>query len=201
MPAFFAAPEPRPSKHDFIGQVFTKASPILTWRPTKVQRIKLGQTAAEAPRAMDPSEASFNPVTFSRATTRRMVSWPVVPELPRARGRAVRALLTLVTFSLLCGSALTLCVYLLLGESSVASRASAPASRVAVAHVEGKSIVDTLSSPPEPVLAAPQPSVPARTAARPHQNHARAPQHAQPLHAQHSTVHAAHKATPGHRAT
>jgi hypothetical protein len=199
MPALHASPEPRPSKHDFIGQVIEKASPILTWRPQKVQRIQVGAPAV--PRITEPSEASFNPVvTFSRATTRRMVSWPVVPELPRARVPALRALLTLIAFSLLCGSALTLCVYMLFGENGVAARASSPVSRVAVTHVEGKAALDTLASPPEPVLAPQAAPAPARTAVRPHQGRGRGAAHAQPSHGSH-VAHANAKKAPAHKAT
>jgi hypothetical protein len=39
MPAISASSEQDQSKDDFIGQVLAKGSPILTWRPTKVQRI------------------------------------------------------------------------------------------------------------------------------------------------------------------
>jgi hypothetical protein len=171
MPAAQAKIEERElSEHDFIGHVFTKASPILTWRPTKVQRITPSQIGERV------SDSAVH--RFSRAPTRRMVSWPVVSRLSsgarRAPTRAIRALGTLIAFSLLCGSALTLCVYVLLGDSSPfggsamtasGNAARGIATRAAVAHVaSGTPSTDTLVTPAAPVAMAPLPAH--RTAAR-----------------------------------
>ena len=91
-----------------------------------------------------------------------------------ARGGQVQqlqALLTLVTFSLLCGSALTLCVYVLLGEGSTAWHPKAPSTRVAVTHAFDERF-DTLLPPPAPLPGATQAAVePHRTAIRPHRGH------------------------------
>jgi hypothetical protein len=166
-----------PSEHelqDFIGRVFTKASPILTWRPVKVQRI-----TPAPPAAADVEGARVEPSMIdrlSRATTKRMVAWPVVPSVRSARGRsrtpALRALLTLVAFSLLCGSALTLCVYVLLGDDGGGWRAQARPVRIATVHVAEESfdllLPGAADLTPSPVATSSEPAPPAaihRTAA------------------------------------
>lgn len=136
---------------NFIGKVFAKSSPILTWRPTKVQRITPTPAA-------DAGESGAH--SFSRAPTRRMVSWPLVREVQGpSKRRALRALLTLVAFSLLCGSALTLCVYVLLGDTGPTAWQAKPApTRIGSVHVTADH-VDTLvaAAAPAPVETAPAP--------------------------------------------
>jgi hypothetical protein len=154
---------------DVIGKIFAKSSPILTWRPQKVQRI-----------TPTPAADATGAHSFSRAPTRRMVSWPLVREVQGpSKRRALRALLTLVTFSLLCGSALTLCVYVLLGDSGpTAWQPKAAPTRIGTVHVTAAS-VDTLvaASAPAPVETAPSPvlahhaaKAPVRARVLPHGN-------------------------------
>jgi hypothetical protein len=168
MPGVF---EPEPSKPDFLGQILSKSSPVLTWKPVKVQRITptppspdVVDLSSEADRTSDGFEASIS--RASRATTRRMVAWPVLPGLTRERGRMLRALGTLVAFSLLCGAALTVCVYVLLGgDSAIAARPKPAPTRVAVTHV-AEPTFDTLL-PAAVALPAPVTLEPHKTAARP----------------------------------
>jgi hypothetical protein len=189
------------SEHDCIGHVFTKASPILTWRPTKVQRITPSQIGARVSDADDHR--------FSRAPTKRMLSWPVVARVRRPT-RALRAFLTLVAFSLLCGSALTLCVYVLLGDSSPfgesasALRVNAVPTRAAVTHVAAQRMDTLVTAAPAalaPIALAGSSSSPAhRTAAR---HPAGRPQHghAYPAAASHAgrAAHAAAGSTSANR--
>jgi hypothetical protein len=158
--ALAALVEDGDSAPDFIGKIFAKSSPILTWRPTKVQRI------TPTPLADPMSESGAH--SFSRAPTRRMVSWPLVREVQSSKRRALRALLTLVAFSLLCGSALTLCVYVLLGDGGTTAWQQKPApTRVGIAHVAAEHL-DTLlatAAPAAPVDPAPAPVL-ARHAAK-----------------------------------
>jgi hypothetical protein len=199
------------SEHDFIGHVFMKASPILTWRPTKVQRITPAQIGERT-----SDSASHR---FSRAPTRRMMSWPVIARVRRTPTRALRALLTLVAFSLLCGSALTLCVYVLLGDSSpfagdgaTACHASVVPTRAAVAHVADARLDTLLTASATPVaplaVAAATPAPARRTAARAQHasGHANAQHgHAAPAGSAHSARAAAHAAagtgSPNRRTT
>jgi hypothetical protein len=136
-----------PSDHELVGQVFKRPSPILTWRPVKVQRITPTAPAGNGDEALADR--------FSRAPTKRMVAWPVMPGARAARANAMRALLTLVAFALLCAAALTVCVYVLFGEGSngpSASRAFAhddmQTVRVGVRHVASETFDSLLPAAP-----------------------------------------------------
>jgi hypothetical protein len=190
------------SGREFVGHVFSRPSPILTWRPVKVQRIT--QTAFASDEA---GSVSASPDSPSLAPTKRLLAWPVVRRVGRGPGRgpvrAIRALLTLITLSLMCGSALAIGVYFAFGDGpSTASADVAPLranlpSRVARTHV-GDHRVDTLAPEPAPVVTAiaAHPAAPAshraRTTRRPH-------------HEGGSTLHAFHSQARGtrspHRAT
>ncbi len=166
-----AVAEREQSEHEFVGQVFSKASPILTWRPVKVQRITLSPPAPDG-----ASDASM--VRVSRAPTKRMVAWPVVRSIGgragRARlvrlgerGRAVRALLVLVSLSLLCGTVLAACIYFTLGEGSVATvwHPKTPSTRAAVLHVAKVSTDVLASAPVAPIAVATPAAAPLRPVA------------------------------------
>jgi hypothetical protein len=194
-------------EREFVGHVFSRPSPILTWRPVKVQRI------ASTALSSDTAGCADSP---SLAPTKRLLAWPVVRRVGRGSGRgpvrAIRALLTLVTLSLMCGSALAIGVYLAFGDGpawhSNASTASADVaplrtdlpSRVATAHV-GDHRLDTLAPAPVPVVTAvaPRPTAPAAPAS----HRVRTTRH--PHHDGGSTLHAFHSPARGtrspHRAT
>ena len=152
--------EPEGSQPDFLGRVFARSSPVLTWRPVKVQRITPASSGVVD--RLSDSDAH----RFSRAPTKRVEPLPVLPHAQGAKRRAFRALLTLVAFSLLCGSALTLCVYVLLGTSPSAwHRREAPV-RVGLPHVADERFDTLLSASPPPEPAAAEAAAPRHAAVR-----------------------------------
>ena len=161
-----AVAECEQSKPEFIGQVLSKSSPVLTWRPVKVQRI-----TPPAPGSLEAAERESDAAhRFSRATTKRMAPpLPVVHSVRGSKRRALRALLTLVTFSLLCGSALTLCVYVFLGDGATAVHPKGPPTRVAVTHVADARFDTLLPAPSLPE--APAAVEPQHAFARPNHGH------------------------------
>jgi hypothetical protein len=215
-----AVAERQQSEREFVGHVFSRPSPILTWRPVKVQRI----TMAAANGADRPSDAASNHYA-SRAPTKRIVAWPVVRNIGHGpgygTGRALRALLTLMGLSLLCGSALAIGVYLILGDGSIALHPSTAAtanvevaalhaglpSRVARPHLFAREGVDTLAPAPVPVVATavvPHPAAPLSAPA--HRGRAHRGHHdgGSPLHAFHAppgSAGGAREARPSRRAT
>ena len=151
---------PEGSQPEFLGKVFARSSPVLTWRPMKVQRITPGSSGV-VERVSD-SDAH----RFSRAPTKRIEPLPVLPHVQGSKRRAFRALLTLVAFSLLCGSALTLCVYALLGTSPSAWHPKEAPVRIGLIHVADERFDTLLSASvlPEP---APAEAAPRHATARP----------------------------------
>jgi uncharacterized membrane protein YtjA (UPF0391 family) len=86
----------------FVGRVMVRASPVLTWRPTKVQRITLDPQEPEGVTEVTEDDAPARPISvvdpperFARISSRRMVAWPVVERVGSGRGamlawRAIR---------------------------------------------------------------------------------------------------------------
>jgi hypothetical protein len=153
-----------PSKPDpFIGQVFRRASPILTWRPALEARAERERVARA--NVQELSGASLledrESFRFSRAPTRKMIAWPIVPRLRRetprgdARRKALRTVGGLVaafTLLILAGAIAT-------GAWAMraVARPEPPAARVLAAHILDER-VDTLAPAPV-VAAAPTPAV------------------------------------------
>jgi Na+-transporting methylmalonyl-CoA/oxaloacetate decarboxylase gamma subunit len=163
-----------------VGQVFRRASPILTWRPALAARAE--RERLENGDAQELSGASLiedrESIRFSRAPTRKMVAWPIVPRLRRetpradARRRLVRAVgAAVVTVLLILAAAVAV------GAWAVRSirRPEPPPARVLAAHVLDERVdtlapaVAAIAAPPAKTVA-PQPvSQAARPAARPNQ--------------------------------
>jgi hypothetical protein len=146
-----------PSTPDaFVGQVLHRASPILTWRPALEARAERERVARRDVREL--SGASLiedrESIRFSRAPTRKMVAWPIVPRLRREtpRGDARRKLVlevgaSVVTAALIVLAALAVGAWAFRGIA----RPEPPKARVLAAHILDER-VDTLA--PAPVVAA-----------------------------------------------
>jgi hypothetical protein len=148
-----------PSTPDaFVGQVLHRASPILTWRPALEARAERERVARGD--VQDLSGASLveerESSRFSRAPTRKLVAWPIVPRLRRetprgdARRRLVRTIGAAVAAILLIVAAVAAAV----AGGAWAFRGIAtpepPTARVQAAHILDER-VDTLA--PAPVIA------------------------------------------------
>ena len=146
-----AAVAQRDSSEDhFVGQVLVRASPVLTWRPVKVQRITPTPKAPEE--VVVRTETDSTIFRISRVPTRRVVAWPVVPRLARTRSGARRALLAKLAIALVAGSALALAAFVVLGAGAGTALAKPPTVRVATVHVIDDGF-DLLSAQQEAALA------------------------------------------------
>jgi hypothetical protein len=192
-----AAAESQPSEHEIVGHVFGKASPILTWRP-----------AVSPPSITVPDPASSSDASGlrpSRATTKRMVAWPVLQQTARGKSPAIGALATLVALSLLCGSVLAAAIYVALGQDAPLLRANAAPTRAFTTHAM-TATVDTLAAAPTPLPeATPIATPPPAPAAQPRAPAPATPTHrgaARRAHREAAPIHAARSAPPtGHAAS
>jgi hypothetical protein len=149
-----------PSKPDaFIGQVLRRASPILTWRPAlearaERERVARADVQELSGASLIEDRESFR---FSRAPTRKMIAWPIMPRLRRetprgvARLKVARSAAAAVVFTLLIMAG-AFAVWA--SATRAVARPEAPAARVLAAHILDER-VDTLA--PAPVVAAAPP--------------------------------------------
>ena len=128
-----------PDDSSFVGQVLMRSSPVLTWRPAVVQRLEKEAMdshpafadAADLHRV--PLESSVRLTRSSRpskATTRRMVAWPLVAKLVHQTktDRGARVALRLgsaIAAGLVLGLVALLAIGPLLGRSHASSVAVA----------------------------------------------------------------------------
>ncbi|HEY2517868.1 MAG TPA: hypothetical protein VGI39_43660 [Polyangiaceae bacterium] len=193
------------SGHDrdssFVGQVFQKGSPILTWRPTRVLRVPTPMQTIELDMA-DIEEVPESTIQrVSRMPTRRVVAWPVVPNIERgakARSQAW-SIAAHVTIALVLACGMALGIVALDVEGAGVARAAQPL-RDGTAHVM-ETTVDTLANtplePPSVVAPAVAPA-PARKSAS---SHATSHGRARPALQAHPATHAAHRpARTAHKA-
>ena len=190
------------SGHDrdssFVGQVFQKGSPILTWRPTRVLRVPTPVHTIELDMA-DIEEVPESTIQrVSRVPTRRVVAWPVVPNVERGKARSqawsIAAHVT-IALVLACGMALGI-VALDVGGTGVA-RAAQPL-RDGSAHVMEATVDMLANTPLEPPSVVAPAVAPMSSARKSASSHAAPRGRARPAPQAHPATHAAHR--PAHNA-
>jgi len=160
--ALVAATANRQSDPVFVGQVFARSSPILTWRPTLAKRVARDVAAEEIAAQALVNAQELSAPRISRAPTRRMVAWPVIRQVrgaPRAETIARRVALAVLALAAVAALAFAARAWGAPGMAQV----SPPAARIAEAHVidDGSDVIK--SSAHAPVASAAP--IPAKTPA------------------------------------
>lgn len=145
----------------FVGQVLARSSPVLTWRP--VQAVKVAP--ASAPEVEDDRESSVHRI--SRLPTTRMVVWPVIPRVRRARSQRTWASPWRAAMTVVVAAAL-----ILVGAAASAwqpvglARVSTPAEKVTTTRAldDGRDALVPVAPAPAAVVAPAHPAPVVETA-------------------------------------
>jgi hypothetical protein len=137
----------------FVGQVLARSSPILTWRPALAKKAA-DEAAAEEISAhsfVDDRESSVHRI--SRAPTRRMVAWPVIPQVRRDHRESAWTIARRAAIATIAVAALVaIGIAAFAWEGRGVARTAPPVARVIAAHVIDEGF-DTLVPPATPALA------------------------------------------------
>ncbi len=120
----------------FVGQVFARSSPILTWRPALAKRVADEAAADEisAYSVVDPHESSV--CRISRAATRRMVAWPVIAHVRRVHRASMWTIVRRCAIAFVVAAALVaLGVAEYAWQARGVARVMPPVARVVSVHV------------------------------------------------------------------
>lgn len=184
------------SGHDrdssFVGQVLEKGSPVLTWRKTRVLRVPTPMQTIELDMA-DVEEMPESTIQrVSRMPTRRVVAWPVVPNIERRQVRSQAwSIAAHVTIALVLACGMALGIVALDVEGAGVARAAQPL-RDGTAHVM-ESPVDTLANTPLEPPAVGAPAVAPAPARKSASSHATPHGRPRPAPQAHPVAHAAHR--------
>ena len=176
----------------FVGQVFQKGSPVLTWRPTRVLRVPTPMQTIELDMA-DVEEVPESTIQrVSRMPTRRVVAWPVVPNIERRQVRSQAwSIAAHVTIALVLACGMALGIVALDVEGTGVAHAAQPL-RDGTAHVM-ESSVDTLANIPLDPPAVSAPAVAAAPVRKSASSHAAPHGRPRPAPQAHPVTHAARR--------